>query len=311
MRSFFTTSEVPEAHRFEYWHDLVCDRFVSADSDRMGDARFDAEIASQDMGRISLSRMRAPEHFWKRTLKHVRTEEDEHYLLGIIAKGDGVLNQIGRVAAQKAGDIAIYDTALPFSYSLAAEINLVKIPHRFLDARTPSIRAHLARNLSTNPNLSKILADMTNSCLALDLAADAQALVGERLSNSLIDLLLAVIDLHHEENGGAGGGYDSFEKIRSYALSNLGDSELGPAQLANAGRVSSRTLNRIFGKMGTTPMRWLQHERLRMAEVYLREARVKSVTETAFLFGFNDLPHFSRSFKCLFGYTPEQVLYRR
>ena len=311
MRSFFTTSDVPEATRFEYWHDLVCNRFVSADSARKSEVLFDAEITSQDMGRISLSRMQAPEHSWKRAMKHVRTDEDEHYLLGIIAKGSGVLDQMGRGVLLAAGDMAIYDTAMPFSYSLAAEIHLVKIPHRFLDTRTPSIRNYLARNLSTNRNLSLILADMTNSCLALDLAADAEALVGERVSNSLIDLLVAVIDLHHEANGGAGGGYDSFEKIRAYAMSNLGDGGLTPAQMANAGRVSLRTLNRIFGKMGTTPMRWLQHERLRMAEQHLREARVKSVTEAAFLVGFNDLPHFSRSFKSLFGYTPEQVLYRR
>ncbi|MBE2274906.1 MAG: helix-turn-helix domain-containing protein [Rhodobacteraceae bacterium] len=311
MRTLFNTAEVAEAHRFEYWHDLVCNQFVSADSANKSDSPFDAAIVSQDMGRISLSRMQAPKHTWKRAMKHVRSDDDEHYLLGIVAKGTGVLEQIGRVTQQTAGDIAVYDTAMPFSYALSAEINLVKIPHRFLDARALCIRDYLARNLATDRNLSRILADMTNSCVALDLTFSAQALVGERLSESLIDLLLAVIDLHHEANGGAGGGYDSFDRIRSYALSNLGDSEMSPQHLAQAGRVSTRTLNRIFVKMGTTPMRWLQGERLRMAEVHLREATVKSVTEAAFLVGFNDLAHFSRSFKSCFGYTPEQVLYRR
>ncbi|MCY1304408.1 Helix-turn-helix domain protein [compost metagenome] len=58
-------------------------------------------------------------------------------------------------------------------------------------------------------------------------------------------------------------------------------------------------------------MRWVQQERLRLSESYMREGSVRSVTETAFLVGFNDLGHFSRSFKQMFGYTPEQVLFRR
>lgn len=311
MKTTFDTQLVPKEARFEYWHDVVCSQFVLADSMNKCVQNFNAEITSRSLGKLLISEMSAPTHTWNRSQRHIRKDDQEHYILSLISSGKGRLEQCGRVLDQKAGDIALYDTALPFQYALDAKFLVVKIPRKFLDARAPHAREHLAENLSAVGNLPSLLANLARSCLDMQLTESAEAIVGDRMSESITDMLLAVLDLYHEEHGGYGGGYDSLEKIKSYALANLGNSQLTPLQLADAGHVSIRTLNRIFGRMGTTPMRWVQQERLRLSESYMREGSVRSVTETAFLVGFNDLGHFSRSFKQMFGYTPEQVLFRR
>lgn len=311
MRSTFFTAEIPLESRFGYWHDVVCKRFVDAESITASRENFDAALVSQSVGRIDVSRMVAPAHSWSRSMKHVRGDGQEHYLLSIVTSGTGVLEQCGRAANQQIGDIMLYDTSRPFNYALAANVLLVKIPRPFLDTRAPFARQLVATNLSTSPHLSTLLTNHVHACLDMELSEEAQLLVGDRLSGSFTDLLLAILDLRHEEQTGYGGGYDRLDKVKAFALANLGNSELTPQDLADAGRISIRTLNRVFGKLQTTPMRWVQHERLQLSDKFLRDGSVKSVTEAAFCVGFNDLAHFSRSFKQKFGYTPEQVRVRR
>ena len=82
-----------------------------------------------------------------------------------------------------------------------------------------------------------------------------------------------------------------------FARANLDDPELGPEALAAAGAMSVRTLNRLFGSLGATPMRWVWAERLKASRVALMQGEVRSVTDAAFAHGFSDLGHFSRSFR--------------
>lgn len=311
MRLEYRTSSVPPKERFEYWHEVVCKRFVSADSVHEETRLFDAALTTGSLGRLEISEMDAPSHSWSRRLKHIRSDGEEHYLLSIIDDGSGVLEQNGRTAKQAAGDISLYDTARPFEYALSGRLKLIKIPHRYLDARVPGARDILARNLASDRRLSSLLVNAVDTAYSMELRDDAHHAVEERVADSIIDLLLVLIDLCREGESIYGYGAGSLEKIKAFALANLGDHSLSIQRLAEEGGVSRRTLNRLFAGMGTTPMRWVLGERLRLSKSYLEEGYAKSVTEAAFMVGFNDLSHFSRSFKQRFGQSPEQVLRRQ
>ncbi len=94
----------------------------------------------------------------------------------------------------------------------------------------------------------------------------------------------------------------------AYARARLDDDTLTPERLAAAGGVSVRTLNRLFGTHGTTPMRWVWTQRLEASRAALAQGQSTSVTEAAFAHGFRELAHFSRSFKKTFGVTPHAML---
>ncbi len=98
------------------------------------------------------------------------------------------------------------------------------------------------------------------------------------------------------------------EKVMRFARANLDSDEITPERLAAAGAISVRTLNRLFGAIGTTPMRWVWSERLQASRISLAQGQVRSVTEAAFAHGFSEVAHFSRSFKKAFGLTPQQLL---
>jgi transcriptional regulator GlxA family with amidase domain len=100
------------------------------------------------------------------------------------------------------------------------------------------------------------------------------------------------------------------ERVMRFARANLDDPDLRPEALAAAGAMSVRSLNRLFGTLGATPMRWVWSERLEASRVALIQGEVRSVTDAAFAHGFSDLGHFSRSFKRTFGMSPQTVLRR-
>jgi len=176
-----------------------------------------------------------------------------------------------------------------------------------LDSRAPHARQLLARNLECDAGLSSMLCEMIDSLVDMDVDTPEMSMVRERLASSLLDIILAILDLNSAPLSGDGCGGPRMERMLAYARANLGDPDLSPVDIASHGAVSTRTMNRLFGKLGTTPMRWVLQERVRLGERLLREHDAKSVTEAAYMAGFKDISHFSRSFKHLLGYSPEQV----
>ena len=70
---------------------------------------------------------------------------------------------------------------------------------------------------------------------------------------------------------------------------------------------SLSTFNRDFKKLfNTTPQRWLTDKRLELAYYQLLEKR-KKPTEVYLEVGFEDLSHFSFSFKKKYGVSPVQL----
>ncbi|MGH6681177.1 MAG: helix-turn-helix transcriptional regulator [Bradyrhizobium sp.] len=148
--------------------------------------------------------------------------------------------------------------------------------------------------------------------MLLDVQEESSAIVGARLAACVLDLVSAVVDLEVEEQGALGHQRMSqLERAQRYAIASLGDDTLSPEDMAKNGGVSLRTLNRLFAKMGTTPMRWVWQRRIEASHAALTDGFARSVTDAAFQFGFSEVSHFSRSFKAAYGISPERLLKNR
>ena len=308
MKSHYTTAGLSGNDKYDFWHEVVCKQFVTADSIKKYDGGFDAELTCNHIGRMQVSRLDAPSHKWKRDRRHIRRDDHDVYLLGVMRRGEGVLRQDGNLTMQRRGSIALYDTALPFSYDLSASINILTLPRTMLESRAPYVRQLLAKDLECDPGLADILCAIIDYLLPLNAETQEPSIVQERLFNSLLDTVLAILDISCPAFSADGNKDPRLEKMLAYVRANLGNPDLCPAEIAKVGAVSGRTMNRLFGKLGTSPMRWVLQERVGAGELYLRERHAKSVTEAAFMAGFNDISHFSRSFKNFFGYPPEHLL---
>ncbi|MCB8881184.1 helix-turn-helix domain-containing protein [Acidisoma cellulosilytica] len=274
------------------------------------DQSFEARLVSQDLGPLRVSELRAPLHFWSRDAADVRRDDQDVYMLSLLSRGRGELNQYGRRAVQGPGDIVLYDSSAAFQYDLDAETRLVKIPKALFDQRVGKPRDLVSVSFPCTAPLAPMLSAMITEATRLDLSDLSQNLVGARLANSIIDVLIAMCDVFREEQSDVAASA-RLDKVLRYARANIGDRDLTPQSLSQIGGVSVRSLNRMFGAMGTTAMRWVWAERLKASRDALRQKQVGSITEAAFLFGFADLGHFSRSYKDAFGETPTATLHHQ
>ncbi|QIP43300.1 AraC family transcriptional regulator [Rhodococcus erythropolis] len=86
---------------------------------------------------------------------------------------------------------------------------------------------------------------------------------------------------------------------------NLGE-QLDITTIAAKATMSTRTLNRRFQEqIGTTPLQWLHHARLRQAQ-FLLETTDHSIERVAGQVGFNAVTTFRERFRDLVGTSPQR-----
>ncbi|MFC7051020.1 helix-turn-helix domain-containing protein [Emcibacter nanhaiensis] len=95
-------------------------------------------------------------------------------------------------------------------------------------------------------------------------------------------------------------------RIKNYIVMNLKDFDLSPSRIASEMGISTRYLHILFREEGSTVSAWIKKCRLHKCREDLAIAKTTglSITEIAYKWGFNDLSHFSKSFKEEFGLSP-------
>jgi len=301
-----TTSDKRPSERLDYWQEVVCKKYVSASAATdLDNEAFSGSLISREVGPLVVAELSAPLHFWSRKPWHVRNDGQEVFIVSLIRRGGGELSQLGRTVRLGEGDLAIYDSSAPFDYALHASTQLIKVPKRLLESKLANTRDLVAKKIERGDPLTAILGDLISTTLTLELSDDVGAVAAKRLSNAIVDLLVSVYDLRRET---VSEPSRPLEKVMRFARAHLDSGDLTPDRLAAAGAISVRTLNRLFGGLGTTPMRWVWSQRLEASRTSLSQGQVTSVTEAAFAHGFSELAHFSRSFKKAFGVTPHEIL---
>lgn len=309
-QNVLSTDVVKPSERFDYWHSVICRHFALADSGKSFPGTFDAALTFNKLGSFEIGLLAAPQHFWVRERGHIRTDDYDDFLLSLIVEGDGFLSQNGQTLHQKSGDVVLYDTRKPFNYEITAKTIVFRIKRNELISHVASAEAMCMRSLGGGSPLRSIVAQALVCGVEASgrLAEDATAKA--HLGASIFNLVLAILDLDADPAANsltiAQGA--QFERLRRFIFAHLSDGDLSCRMMAEYAGMSLRTLNRLFAELGTTPMRWVWRQRLDAAKREIAEGRVHNVTDAALRSGFNELSHFSRSFKAEFGVSPRLLL---
>lgn len=169
-------------------------------------------------------------------------------------------------------------------------------------------------------NLDRLLVDRPSEAgsvgrLILQCAHMAQfpeRQISARGREELADIILRIVQLALLEHEGTRAMVAMREtlrdRIKAYIVANIRDPDLSIDKIARHFSCSKRNLHKVFRDEGSTLNKFLWSIRLERCRDALRDESLcnRSITEIAYMWGFNNSSHFSRVFRAQFGISPRE-----
>lgn len=298
--------------QFAYWREAICDTFVGLDAHREGEGAFLGEIARHAVGSdqsVSFIDVVSQAQTVTRSPRQIRRAQDNGWVIAILQlDGTSVGEQAEQVAVLRPGDITLFDTTRPYRLRFNARFRqlVVKMPRETMLPLLPHPSLWLAGHLSGDAALGRIVGQH------LMTVASAIGNVDPVLVPALVDHALDLVALGFtaaaRDFAGSGSTVRqaTVARAKRYVEHHLADPGLDAVRIAEALCISPGYLHQLFRETKTTIGDFIKRRRLAKCRQDLASPALAcvSVSEIATRWGFNDMPHFSRSFRALFGVAP-------
>lgn len=305
-----STQDVSPGQSFEYWHDWICETFVNLDCNSSNRDAFSGSLIIQPIWSLLLTTMTSDKMELFRSPARIATGREDCFLIALEGRTFSALIQDGREGLLHSGDFAIVDSCRP--YSVLFEDNfkhhVLRIPRREMTKRIGMIDAVTGTTIDGSKGAGKLASTMCRT-----LATEADALRPEtmdQLADGLLDLFAVALGerLGLARVSGTAIRNAWFIRIRNYIDNNLSDPELSRAKIAASLGISVRYLADIFTSHNASVGAYIWERRLHKCFLALKDPaqRGRSISNIAFGWGFNDMPHFSRAFKERYGVSPKE-----
>ncbi|MGR4865935.1 AraC-like ligand-binding domain-containing protein [Caulobacter sp. LARHSG274] len=290
-------------HGLDDWNDLVGTVYdnLTIDADRAG---FCGVMDAREFGAIGLARVSSS----PATVRRARQGNDgrpRYFKLHVQDQGSSLNVQDGQEAVLGAGDLMLCDSSRPYTirFDDPNRMLVLRLPADRVAARLDDADALVGRRIGGEAIGGAVLAAFIRNLWATP-AEDVAADYADALLDAALTLLAAAA-----RNGPVEAAPDHGLKarIRRYIDDNLCDPDLSVGGVASALGVSPRYVQMVFAASATTPLAYIRRKRLQLAAQHLRRRGAdRSITELSFSLGFNELSHFSRAFKALYGVGPRE-----
>jgi len=298
-----------EARDSQSWHNALCNAFSPTEFKPSQEAEFRGELSQASLDAARMSRLLSPGGRFLRSPNAIRRDSFDGFMILLSLAGELRLEQRDRVLSAMAGEALIYRQGLPFTLEAPAQYTAVAlwVAPEVMATHCPHLANAAPFVLTRNSANGRLALIMVQELCQIAVAGEVDSPM--LLVEASLDVISTNAAVHQSTDAG-GRSERLIQKLAVHLVQNIDDTDLSLEHLVGVSGVSPRTLNRIFGEVGTTPMRWVRDQRLMHAHEALRNARVRNVTEAAFSFGFKDSAHFSRAFSQKYGVTPGTLLRR-
>lgn len=304
----YTTASLPADKKVAYWNHVVSEVFTQFETRPANADAFDAEVRETGLGRFELANVVSKPARVAHLQKHVNGAGERRFFLHMQLRGRLQMRQAGREIELGESDLALCDSALP--YSLAHDqpcSTLVMIAsERDIKRHIPRPEELLAVRLPGSGGLTSIASQMfANVWQHAQPRIDAE--IGAKLGDSLLG---AFAGAWLEQYGipVATSAISTFRnlQIKRHIETHLRDPELTARSVAAALGISCRYLHMIFSGQGETVSSYIRRRRLEQCVQQLADPlwSRRTVTEIAFSWGFNNATHFARVFRECYGRNP-------
>ena len=309
----FSTAELPPHRRIEYWNDLTGDAFTPLVTDPVDRRAFAGRLTRTQVGAIRLAEARSEPAIVRHSRQHVARTRNASFMLCLQLDGVSVNRQQGREAVLRYGDFHLLDSSRPYEVSFQQfnRMLVLSVPHPELARRMPNPESVVGIAMSGRSGVSGLLSSLLCNFWQQRRTGD-ETYLSPRFSEAILDLVAsAYACITATAADGSSIAIARREQIRSYIETHLHDPALTPGSVAAAVHLSPRRLHQLFEADGETVGAYILRRRLEECARAMGDAaqRSRTVTEIAFLHGFNNASHFGRVFRERYQATPSD--YRR
>jgi AraC-like DNA-binding protein len=308
MPTVFASDDVPVAARNEYWRHVLSDALVPLEPVGPPDAP-GLRLVLGSAGAVAVGELsHRGAGGARRTIRHIRRSDPELCKVDVIARGHGVIEQGGREAALRPGDLTLVDLSRPATWAMS-ELRCVAVvfPRSLLPLRDADVARLSAVRIPGDTGVGALISSLARQLPEhLDGWSESG---GARLGGAVLDLLMVALagrldrasDVPTETRRRA-----LLQRILASIEKRLGDPELSPGSIAAAHFISVRSLHKLFETQQTTVGDWIRQRRLeRCARDLLDPALAgEPIIAIGSRWGITNPAHFSRLFRDRYGVPP-------
>ena len=307
-----STSQQVDAESFDYWREVICDEFVQLDCEKAAPGNFQGALrGGLSMADLRFSEVITDPQVVHRSKRQIAKSTEEDFLISFQISQQGLVRQDGRKAVLQSGDFALYDSTRPYTLSFEERFHqlVVQMPRSVLARHLLEPEKYTAVTISGRAGLGAILSNFMLS-LASELYSveDAPDELSENLVNMIAMAFSSSVIL--EQSDGPSLAREAIKRrVRQYIDNNLRNPDLCNGQIAEAQRISTRYLHKLFEEEEQSIHTLILSKRLEKAHQMLVDPAytAHSIESIAYNLGFSSAAHFSRSFKKHFDKNPSEV----
>jgi AraC-like DNA-binding protein len=306
----FRAAAEPAASRRDYWQHVVSTAIGPVDLQVLGDVGDRDRLVVGDLGAVRVGALDASYPGGaSRRARHIRLADPDVCKIDVVARGNGVVEQDGREAVLRAGDLTFVDLSRPGHWRMS--------PARLIAIIFPRTLLPLRRDEVDRLTAVRIPGDRGTGALVSSLARDLVRHLGDAEPGEAVRLGTAVLDLFTAALAGRldrpapqpEGRRAMLARVQAYIGEHLADPSLSPRTIADAHFISVRYLHRLFEAEEATVAGSIRHRRLERCRRDLLDPglRDRPVSAIATRWGMPNASHFSRAFRDAYGVPPAEL----
>lgn len=301
----FTTDDHLGAARADHWNTVIARAYFPLDLTFRDASAFSGRLEIQQVGDVSLSRLRTEGVQYERHRRHIAGAQQEQYLITIPRQAPIEFHQLGREVRCDPGGFILErgDEPYRFAYGSTNDLCVLKVAKSHLADKLRGPDRFCAHVFNGREGIGSLFTTMAQQVQAQAPEAGVASAV---LGRHLIELLALALDHTSEVQSGAGSAVRAahLHRAEETIRKNLSDPDLSPEAVAEAIGISKRYLHELFAAENMTVSQFIREQRLRAARDLLQMPNPGQMSDIAYRFGFADQAQFSRLFKAMFGQTP-------
>lgn len=311
VHTFLDTSQVNPQDRLEAWGTVLSRRAVTFRPMSTDTKGVHGLLRGSQVGPLAVNYFQSSPQLIERTERLASRYEDDQCKVMLQLSGTSTVEQGGRRAQLRPGDLTLCDHGRPYTLRVDSQVRMVILlfPRPLLDASVDRLGTVTATCVSGDEAIGGVLSNyLTTVANRLDECSESTA---HKLATHAVSLVDTLIEEMLELPAGEKPEPALLLRIQDYVDRNLSDPELSLDQIAIRHDVSRRYLYTLFAEQGETVARWIRDRRLQgcARDLMSQTFAGHSVQAIAGRWGLRSAAHFSRMFKRAYGVTPSE--YRR